>query len=46
MIETLEKHYDEVNNGNGWIYTCEYNINEVGDKINEIIKIINGAHNL
>jgi len=38
MIEKLEKHCDEDRYGT---YTCDYNLNEIGDKINEIIKAIN-----
>lgn len=38
MIEKLEKHCDEDRHGT---YTCDYSLNEIGDKINEIIEAIN-----
>lgn len=38
MIELLEKHCDENHEGT---YICEYYNNEIGDKINEIILILN-----
>jgi hypothetical protein len=41
MIEKLEKHCDEIKKGNDWVFICEYNINEIGNKVNEIIEAMN-----
>jgi hypothetical protein len=39
-MKKLEKHCDEYQVGDDWIYKCDYSINEIGDKINEIINFL------
>lgn len=42
MIETIEKHGYENKHHN---YIQEYSLNEIGDKINEIIRYLNHMSN-
>lgn len=38
MIEKIEKHCYEDKNGT---YTCDYDLNEIGNKLNELIEAFN-----
>lgn len=41
MIKKLEKHCDEDRHGT---YTCDYDLTEIGDKINEILEVLNNIN--
>ena len=40
-MKKLEKHCDEIYKNGDWVYICEYDLSEIGDKINEIIEVLN-----
>lgn len=41
MIKKLEKHCDEILQNGDWFFICEYSIDEIGNKINEMIEVLN-----
>lgn len=39
-MRLLEKRGDEIYKDGDWIFVNNYDLNEIGDKINEIIKML------